>query len=457
MVGPWCTVSAPQRGRCGWVLIPMMLSACSAWGEPSPGAWCLYPGPAAPLPGPNPLFLLCFPLPPRHDPASHFTRRRRTWRDFLPPHPAPSRSSICTSSWLAAGWGEGGRGTVDGDRRAVQGAILPSSALAPTPCFFLGIRLPHTGPSPPFMKSHTVLSPPSLQREPRTPNPAPSTSNSVSNPALPGMATSICSACSGQDSWASPCCRASRVTSPHDSLRAKRVSSPDPGHMSAHCLGGEDSKREQPGHGLWCSLGSRGGQLFLWSEWGSPLPLGADEYASSSPGALPPAHQETLGCSADLLLMCVDSPRAASCVQAPVCTRVAMLRFGLWSCQGPLGAVFCILGRLQVARSPSSLPRDCGVPASLCHFGLKSCPGQVPPTRAGWGPHSFLILRLSPGSAHCPAMLLISLSVPLQRPLPFLLAWPALPSPAPSPYLIILQVPLLQEAFPAAPGINSCL
>ena len=102
----------------------------------------------------------------------------------------------------------------------------------------------------------------------------------------------------------------------------------------------------------------------------------------------PPAHQETLGCSADLLLMCVDSPRAASCVQAPVCTRVAMLPLRALVLSGPFGAVFCIpweLGNCKLLEALLPSPRDCGVPASLCHFGLKSCPGQVP--RAGWGPH----------------------------------------------------------------------
>lgn len=160
---------------------------------------------------PKPSFPPLLSPSPSARPSLPLHAEKKNIRRELPAsHPAPNGApSARPPGWLRGGGGRGGRGTVAGTGRAVQGAILPSSALAPTPCFFLGIRLPHTGPSPPFMKSHTVLSPPSLQREPRTPNPAPSTSNSVSNPALPGMATEYmqCLLRAGQH-WASPCCRA---------------------------------------------------------------------------------------------------------------------------------------------------------------------------------------------------------------------------------------------------------
>lgn len=94
---------------------------------------------------------------------------------------------------------------------------------------------------------------------------------------------------------------------------------------------------------------------------------------------------ETLGCSADLLLlMIVDSPRAAALgkamgVQAHICTCVQRSHFGLWPCQS-FGAVSTSSGRLtdwqlQVARSSFSpcplLPRlgAVGYMAHPCCFG----------------------------------------------------------------------------------------
>lgn len=58
----------------------------------------------------------------------------------------------------------------------------------------------------------------------------------------------------------------------------------------------------------------------------------------------------------------------------------------------------------------------------------------------GGGHTGFLIPRLSPGSDHCPAMLLISLNLPLQRPPPFLLACP----------------PLISSSGPTPPGSLPC-
>ena len=175
-----------------------------SWGEPSPGAWCLYPGPAAPLPGPNPLLLLCFPLPPRHDPASHFTRRRGTsGGNFLPPtQPQTELHLHVLLAGCGAGDGGGGRGG-----RCREPFSPP---LAPAPSFFLGISAPPQRPLPSIHEvPYGALPSERLQREPRTPSPASSTSDSVLNPALPGMATESmqCLLRAGQH-WASPRCRA---------------------------------------------------------------------------------------------------------------------------------------------------------------------------------------------------------------------------------------------------------
>ena len=140
------------------------------------------------------------------------------------------------------------------------------------------------------------------------------------------------------------------------------------------------------------SLGKGEVRLFLWSEWGSPLPHWV--LMSTHPlhlGLFPPAHQETLGCSADLLLLIfVWTPQGLPCVCRHLCAHMwKCSHFGLWSCQVPLGLFSASSGsltgscKLLEALLPS--PRDCGVPASLCRFGLKSCPGQG--LRAGWGAH----------------------------------------------------------------------
>lgn len=166
----------------------------------------------------------------------------------------------------------------------------------------------------------------------------------------------------------------------------------------------------------------------------------------------PPAHQETLGCSADLLLMCVDSPRAASCVQAPLCTRVAMLPLRALVLSGPFGAVFCIpweLGNCKLLEALLPSPRDCGVPASLCHFGLKSCPGQVP--RAGWGPHQLPHPQAQPRLCPLPsnAAHQLECASPAPSAIPAGLACP--PRPLPLPLISLSSGPTPPGSLPCCP------
>ena len=161
MVGPWCTVSAPPRGRCGWVLIPLMVAAELGW-RLGPGvspAW--EPGiftlarPAAPLPGPNPLLLLCspFPLCTTQPPTSR--RRGTPGGSFLPPTQPRTELHLHV---LPAGCGGGGAGVV------VQGASYPP--LAPAPPLPQYPAPPHGPlPSPSFMKSQAVPSPQSISSE----------------------------------------------------------------------------------------------------------------------------------------------------------------------------------------------------------------------------------------------------------------------------------------------------
>lgn len=167
-----------------------------AW---EPGIFTLA-GPAAPLPGPNPLLLLCFPLPPRHDPASHFTRRRGTsGGNFLPPTQPQTELHLHV---LPAGCGGVGGG---GAASRPPLLWLPPPAPSSVSC--------SPTQAPPLPSIHEVpygaLPSEHLQREPRTPSPASSTSDSVSSPALPGMATEStqCLLRAGQH-WASPRCRA---------------------------------------------------------------------------------------------------------------------------------------------------------------------------------------------------------------------------------------------------------
>lgn len=105
----------------------------------------------------------------------------------------------------------------------------------------------------------------------------------------------------------------------------------------------------------------------------------------------PHAHQEEiLDCSADLLLISAWTPQGLPRVCRHLCAHVwRCSHFGLRSRTVPLGLFSASPGslagscKLLEALLPS--PRDCGVPASLCRFGLKRCPGQA--LWAGWGAH----------------------------------------------------------------------
>lgn len=167
----------------------------------------------------------------------------------------------------------------------------------------------------------------------------------------------------------------------------------------------------------------------------------------------PPAHQEeTLGCSADLLLIRAWTPQGLPRVCRHLCAHVwRCSHFRLWSRQVPLGLFSAspgsLTGSFKLLEALLPSPRDCGVPASLCHFGLKSCPGQA--LRAGWGAHRLPHPQPQPGSDHCPAMPLISLNVPLQHPPPFLLACP--PRPLPLPLISLSSGPTLPGSLPCCP------
>lgn len=121
-----CSVSA----RC---LCSLSSGICvpSSWAGEA-GSRGAHPGPAAPLPGPNPLLLLCLPLPSWHDPASHFTRRGGTsGGNFLASHPAPNGAP---SARPPAGWGNKGP--------------PPLLRFGSCPFCCLRILLPHSAPFP---------------------------------------------------------------------------------------------------------------------------------------------------------------------------------------------------------------------------------------------------------------------------------------------------------------------
>lgn len=143
----WCLVHSEHSvsARClcslsSGICVPSRLEAgvgspgspaCSLWPSRSPSR----PKPSSPpLPSPS---LLARPSLPLH------TERRNIRRELPGLPPSPKRSSICTSSgWL----GE-------------QGALLPSSDLAPAPSAASGSCSPIQPPSPPFMSKPYSIEP----------------------------------------------------------------------------------------------------------------------------------------------------------------------------------------------------------------------------------------------------------------------------------------------------------